>query len=174
MRHFRALAILVTVLLLTGCEELFSLHGLYTPEGVVMDAALEGRWENDDNQLVIEREDDFYAVTLLSRKNSSVRYEAHLVDIDGVHFADVRKVGTIGHIFLRVCMTDGELHLAFFDSEWLRERLPHEEADVEHGKTRAVLTVSTSHLRTMVARFAREARAYDGKELVFRRSEWLS
>lgn len=139
-----------------------------------MDASLEGRWENDDHQLVIEREDGFYTVTLISRKSSSVKYEAHLVDIDGVRFADVRKVGTIGHMFLRVCLADGQLHIAYFDSEWLRERIPHEEADMEHGKTRAVLTMGTTHLRSLVARFAREARAYDGKELVFRRSEWLA
>ena len=52
----------------------------------------------------------------------------------------------------------------------MRDRIPHEDAEVEHGKTRAVLTVSTARVRELVGRFASEPEAYDN-ELVYRREQ---
>ena len=92
------------------------------------------------------------------------------MDIDGVRFADVLSLEAIGHMFLRVRVTEAQLHLVFFDSQWLRQRVSHEEADVDQGKTQAVLTAGTSQLREWVGRFGREPRAYDDNEIVFRRS----
>jgi hypothetical protein len=154
-----------------GCGDLLSLHALYTAQDRVFDAGLEGRWENEDVRLLVQREGDLYNVTWQSRNPSeSAKYEVHLVDINGVRFADALWVDAIGHMFLRVRVTEGRLHLAFFDSKWLRQRIPHEEADVDQGKKQAVLTAGTSQLRELVGRFAREPEAYDDNELVFRRS----
>jgi hypothetical protein len=172
IRKLNGFTLVATMLLLTGCGDLLSLHSLYTAQDQVFDAAMEGRWENEDNQLLVERQGGFYNVTLVSKKNpsDSTKYEVHLVDINGVRFADILVVDTIGHMFLRVRVTDGQLSLAFFDSQWLRQRVSHEGAEVEQGKTRAVLTARTSQLRKTVARFVHDARSYDPKELVFRRS----
>ena len=39
-----------------------------------------------------------------------------------------------GHLIVhRVRVTGGQMHLAFFDSKWLRDRVPNEEADVNNG-----------------------------------------
>jgi len=171
IRKLSGVLVVAAMLLLTGCGDLLSLHSLYTAEDNVFDAALEGLWENADDHLLVERQGGFYNVTLVSTKNpgSSTKYEVHLVDINGVRFADLLEVDTIGHMFCRVRVTDGQLSLAFFDSPWLRQQVPHEGAEVEQGKTRAVLTIHTPQLRETVARFARDPKAYDPKELLFRR-----
>ena len=138
IRKLSGVLVVAAMLLLTGCGDLLSLHSLYTAEDNVFDAALEGLWENADDHLLVERQGGFYNVTLVSTKNpgSSTKYEVHLVDINGVRFADLLEVDTIGHMFCRVRVTDGQLSLAFFDSPWLRQQVPHEGAEVEQGKTR--------------------------------------
>ena len=173
MPSLGGLALLTSALLMVACGDLLSLHALYTTQDHVFDAALEGPWENEDDRLLVRREGDLYRVTWQSKKNpsDSAKYEVHLVDINGVRFADALWVEAIGHMFLRVRVTEGQLHLAFFDSKWLRQRISHEEADMDQGKKQAVLTAGTSQLRKLVGRFAREPKAYDDKELAFRRSK---
>jgi hypothetical protein len=74
-------------------------------------------------------------------------------------------------MFLRVQVTSEQLRLAFLDSEWLRKRVPHEEADTNRIGKQAVLTVSTPQVRALVAKYAREPRAYDEHEVVFDRAK---
>lgn len=76
----------------------------------------------------------------------------------------------IGHMFLRVRVAEGRLRIAFFDSKWLLERIPHEEAEVSKGTKQAVLTASTPQLRKLVEQFAMEPKAYD-EETVFQRAK---
>ena len=89
---------------MVGCGDLLSLHALYTTQDHVFDAALEGRWENEDDRLLVQRDGDLYNVIWQSKKNpsDSAKYEVHLVDINGVRFADALWVEAIGHMFLRV------------------------------------------------------------------------
>ena len=136
----------------------------------MFDAALEGRWETDDDTLLIERTGDLYGVTMHSKKDpaDSQKYEMHLVDLNGVRFADLLPEDMIGHMFLRVRLTVGLLRIDFFDSEWLRKQIPHEEADIDNGRKRAVLTARTPQLQSLVAKFARESKSY-ADENVFRR-----
>src|SRR5262249_49573466 len=150
------LALLSAALLITGCGDLLSLHALYLPNEKVIDPAIEGKWENKDNLLTIERAADFYDVKLQSKKDpsESAKYEVRLANIGNIRFADLLSADIIGHMFLKVRVTGDQLHFAFFDSKWLRERIPHEEADlVNHGK-QAVLTQQTAELRNLVAQFA--------------------
>src|SRR5258706_16407477 len=104
MPHLRILTLLAAALLQSGCGDLVSLHGLYTAQDNVLDAALEGNWENKDNRLTIERGADFYLLTLQSRKDPSEtsKYEMRLVNISGVRFADLLPMDTFVHMFLKV------------------------------------------------------------------------
>ena len=52
------------------------------------------------------------------------------MNIGGVRFADLLPFDSIGHMFLKVRVTEGQLRFAFFDSEWLRKRISHEETDL--------------------------------------------
>jgi len=172
----RTLVILLTLALAlgtSGCGDLLSLHALHTPRDRILDPAIEGRWENDDQLLTVQRSGDLYQVKLQSRSDPAGEprdYHVHLVEIAGVRFADVLWTEAVGHMILRVRLRDGQLHLAFFDSKWLRDRVPHAEADVNNGATQAVLTEPTPQLRALVARYAREPGAYDARELVYRRA----
>jgi hypothetical protein len=172
MRHIRTLALLGAGLLNSGCGDLLSLHSLYTAQDSVVDPALEGKWENKDDFLFVERGADFYLVKLQSKKDpsESSKYEMRLVNIGGVRFADLLPFDYIGHMFLKVRVTEGQLHFAFFDSEWLRKRIPHDETDLPNHRKQAVLTAQTPELRSLVAKYASEPKAYDEEE-IFRRSK---
>ncbi len=171
--HARVLIVLSAGLLATGCGDLVSLHALFTPQNQVFDAAIEGQWENKDDALLVERSGDRYDVTLQPKGIGSdkVKYEVHLVDIHGMRFADLLPEDQIGHMILKVLVADGRLRISFFDSKWLRQRVPHEEADMGRGTQQAVLTERTPQLRTLVAKYAREPKAYDEDEIIFERSK---
>ena len=172
MRRLNVPVLLALMVLSTACGDLLSLHALYTTHDQVFDSALEGRWEREDDRLLVQRVSDGYTVTAQDKHDTfdSIKYEAHLADVNGVRFADLRQEDTIGHMFVRVRVAEGQLHLAFLDAKWLRDRVQHEDADIEEGKARAVLTLPTARLRQLIGRFASEPRAYDD-ELVYGRPQ---
>jgi len=157
--------------MLAGCGDLLSLHSLYTAQDRVFDPALEGRWLHGDTILTVERDEDFYKLTTQSNKDPANRdvWEMRLVDIGGVRFTDILdSEGGVGHMILKVSVAGSELRMAFFDSKWLRDQVPHEEAEVSNGDHIAVLTMSTPELRKLVGKYGSEPKAYDDT-LLFRR-----
>jgi hypothetical protein len=172
MRDALLLTALSSVLLASGCGDLLSLHPLYTGQDRVFDTALEGRWEDTDNLLTVTRDGAAYEVTFQSKGTPEERqqYEMRLVDIAGVRMADLLPTsGMLGHMFVKVRVSGGELGIAFFDSEWLRQRVPHENVGVARGNQQAVLIVPTAKLRKLVTRYAARPEAF-GDELVYRRA----
>jgi hypothetical protein len=172
VRKAAILAVLGSALLMTGCGDLVSLHPLYTGQDRVFDAALEGRWEDDDNLLTVERIRNAYEVVLRSKKDPSEQqtYEVHLVDIGGVRFADILPTGGIlGHMFLKVRVSASDLRIAFFESAWLLERVPYEPVPVARGNRQAVLIARTPELRKQVEKYATAPEAYDD-EIRYRRA----
>ena len=169
----RAAAVVLVALFLAGCGDLVSLHPFFTKSDQVFDPAVEGRWGNDDDTLTVERREDAYQVVLRSKKDAADKqtYEAHLVDVAGVRFADLVAEDEIGHMLIRLRTSATELRLSFLDSGWLRQRVAHEESEVDAGKTRAVLTMRPPQLRSMVAKYAKEPKAYDHEDIVFSRSK---
>jgi hypothetical protein len=154
----------------SGCGDLLSLHALSSPSAQVWDPAIEGRWINDDQQLDVRRVQDHYDVILhFPRNPDEPRWEVTLTDLNGVRIADLLPPDTIGHMFAKVQVSPHELRLAFLDSEWLRQRVPHEEADLQDARKQAVLTAPTPQLRRMLSKFARDPRAYDSQEHVWRK-----
>ena len=170
MRSVGILAIGGAALLITGCGDLLSLHTLYTEKDQVLDSAVEGRWETKDDTLLVKRAESGYVATLQPKQGPShpSEFEVHLVDIGGVRFDDILPMDSLGHMFARVRVTGGQLRLAFLDSEWLRGRVPHEEADTAGGQKQALLIEHTPELRKLVAKYASEPKAYD-EETSFRR-----
>jgi hypothetical protein len=157
---------------LSGCGDLLSLHALYTKQDQVFDPAIEGRWENKDDILTVKRMGDMYEAVLQGRTPAAeaVKYEVHLVDVKGLRFADILATDQIGHNILRVHVADNKLTIAFMDSEWLRQHVPHEDADIENFRTQAVLTYRTAQLKSVVAKYAQQPKAYD-KDIEFLRAK---
>jgi hypothetical protein len=162
---------LMLALLANGCGDLLSLHALSSPPSLVWDPAIEGRWQNEDQQLDVMRVGDHYQITLHPKRPPSedVQWEATLTDLKGVRFADLLAPDTVGHMFARVQASSAELRLAFFDSEWLRQRVPHEDADLQGSRKQAVLIAPTPQLRRMLEKFVREPRAFDAREQTWRK-----
>jgi hypothetical protein len=171
MRRIAAFVIL-TALLGTGCGDLLSLHPLYTDQDRVFDTKFEGRWENDDEFVLVTRRDSAYIVTLQSKTDASDKseFEAVLVDVKGIRFVDLIPQDGVGHMFLKARVADNRLLLAFFDSEWLRRRIPHEDVEMAGGKKQAMLTGRTPQVRKLVEQYAMEPKAYDD-EIVLRRAK---
>jgi hypothetical protein len=154
-----------------GCGDLISLHPLCAPGDRVLEAALEGRWENEDNVLTVTRAGSAYEVALRGKTApiAEQEYEVSLLELGGVRMADlVLSSGEIGHMFVRVRVKEGDLRFAFLDSAWLRQRLPHEAAEVAKGNTLAVLVAPTGELRKQIEKYVRVAEAYDD-EIVYQR-----
>src|SRR5579872_4650100 len=148
---------------MVGCGDLLTLHALYTKDTQVFDPSIEGKWENADNSMVVSRNGDHYEVLLQAKPvhGEPTKFELHLLDIQGVRFADLEAADQIGHMLLRVRTAGGQLQVAFMDSKWLRDAVPHDDADIELGRKQAILTVPTPELKKLVAKYAREERAYD-------------
>jgi hypothetical protein len=163
MRETATGLLAIAAFLTTGCGDLLSLHALYGTQSQVFDPAIEGRWENDDHVIQVRRADDAYAVELQSKKtpkDEPSKMEMHLTDIGGVRFADLLPADQIGHMILRVRLNDGQLRIDFLDSPWLRQRIPHDDADIENHRKQAMLLQNTERLRGLVAKFAREPQAF--------------
>ena len=165
-----AASVLAASMLMVGCGDLLSLHALYTKTDQVFDPAIEGKWESADNLVQVKRAGDLYEMLLQGRgdKDEPSKFEVHLVDVHGVRFADLLPEDHIGHMIVRVRQTGGQLHIAFLDSEWLRQHAPHDDADIDLGRKQAIFTERTPQLKSLVAKYALEEKAYD-KEIVFSR-----
>jgi hypothetical protein len=170
-KRIRALVLLGSALLMTGCGDLLSLHPLYGDQERLFDASVEGTWENEDDVLKVERAGEAYEVTILPKKNPAepMKFEAHLTDVKGVRFADIINMDGIGHMFLRVRAAEGRLQIAFLDSKWLLDRVPHEDSEVANGTKQAVLTAGTPQLRKLIEPFVLEPKAFD-EGTTFRRA----
>lgn len=162
---------LALALLASGCGDLLALHALATPQTRVWDASIEGQWVNGDEQLMVTRLGDHYQILLRPKRQEAeeIRWEATLTDLNGVRFADLLAPDTVGHMFAKVQANSHELRLSFFDSDWLRRRVPHEEADLQDGRKQAVMTAATPKLRGILSKFAREPHAFDPQEHVWQK-----
>ena len=169
MRRLRLAVLVAATMLTSACDDLVSIHALYTPEDRVADPSIEGTWQHHEDQLVVERRGDAYRMTLQNKKDpkESAVYDVHLVDLGGVRFADLLLDDSIGHMIVRARVTDGKLRFAFLDSKWLRDRVPHENV-VGANRTRAVLTLRTPALRALATKYAHEPKAFD-EETAFER-----
>lgn len=164
--------ILASSVLMVGCGDLLTLHTLYTEKDQVFDSAIEGRWQNPENILTVTRAEDRYECTLQANHPGvdPSPFEMHLVDVQGGRFADMLWEDQIGHMILRVRQTGDQLRVAFLDSDWLRNQVPHDNADLDLGRKQAMLTNPTAELKKIVAQYAAEERAYDN-EVVFSRAK---
>jgi hypothetical protein len=171
MRAFLVVFLAASSIATTGCGDLLTLHALYTKQDQVFDPAIEGLWESKDDLLMVKRSEEGYEVALQAKgiNVAPSRYEAHLTEIGGVRFADLLPDEHIGHMIVRVRSEAGALKLAFLDSQWLRDRVQHENAETEDSDTQAVLTLRTPQLKNVVAKYATENRAYD-EEVEFTRA----
>jgi len=165
----RILFVVAVLAISTGCGDLLSLHPIYTAQDQKFDPVVEGRWESDDDVLIVKRASNAYEFTIQGKRFGKVaarEYEAHLVDIGGVRFVDMIPTQSLGHMFAKLRVSGGKMTINFLDSKWLIEKIPHEMSEVAKNETMPVVTMKTEALRMVVTQYAAEAKAYD-KDMVF-------
>lgn len=157
-----------TLFLLAGCVP--SLHALYTDETLVFDPAIEGRWQQQDNdylwEFVPDAESKSYALTIHEGDDTTSKLIAHLVEIDGQRFFDfypdrdspaeigfwaaVHLVRT--HLFLKVHDTEPDIVMSAMVPDTIDTLLKDNPERVRHERLedRIVLTDTPSGLQAFV------------------------
>ena len=180
MRYFM-LAVVAAAAVLTGCAPAVSIHPMYTAQDLVADAALEGKWADDDSGEVWQIAKaganlaDGYDVTVFHPGDSpsTESFHIHVLRLQGMEpgmeFADaVSKgdpgLGIVGHVIVKIHVQGDELRVALMSDAWLKTMVeaglaPQPVTDQESG--RIILTGSTGELRQFLAQHAADAGVWD-------------
>jgi hypothetical protein len=182
MRKFNVLFLVLTLVLLSGCAGVVSLHPLAVPNGQdgVFDPALLGTWEevsaNPDGpppRYVVARAESGYAVTAGPTEAKCTMQlvkagDRYLLD---VHFPSDDPPVPV-HLFLKLRLDKDAAWVAEMDSDWLEAQiktsgvLRHEVLTEDHG--RILLTASTSEMRSFLLPYVKDDRSF-GEETELRR-----
>jgi hypothetical protein len=131
---------------------------LYEKTQVVFDPALLGSWADDigDRRLTLSPgPDSAYGLVFITKDSAGPRFQAHLVQLEGVLLLDVSppepKKGELYypvHTFYRVVRIEPRLQLLGLDGDWLIGILKANPDAIRHERTShgTVLTASTREL----------------------------
>ena len=160
--------------LLGGC--LPSLHQLYTDETLIFEERLVGKWMEDDS----EEDDDIwefrkagekeYQMRLLDNDGKEGRFEAHLIELEGMMFLDIfpdgealedmqnfYKTHILGaHTFMKVEQIDPNLQLRPMNPDAVSDILKDDPNLLKHEQMDGgiVLTAPTEQLQKFVVEYA--------------------
>lgn len=184
MRYLKRLLPAALVVVLAGCWTL-SLNPLYTDADIAFNPALLGTWtvadDDDDETWIFEREgDDAYRLTIEKEEGADGEFVVHLLRLGGYLFFDLfpeepdtendfyRSHVIPGHSFSRVKFAGDTLHLAAFDTQWLRKRIEAGEPTIDHQELDdvIVLTARTADLQRFVLAHVDEAFDWEDNPLI--------
>lgn len=168
-------------LALTGCDSISFLYPIYEKQDLANDIDLSGDWIGDGKERwrFTRNSGGPYKLEYLE-KNETLTFEANLVRISNQLYLDLATTpeGTAirGHAVARVAETPDTLQLAWFDFNWLAERLEKDRALAYErpctGKNKRcyVITASTADLQNFLMRHALDSGAFEKPDLL-RRSQ---
>ena len=185
MRLLRILIALGILTLSTGCQQIVSLHPLYTEEDLVSEPALEGFWVLEGNgefaMIKATGSDSYqitYTMTEIFKGGGESQYEAHLVRLGDHLFLDIfpderameelsdKQVGypiIWGHTFLRIEIEEDVLRVTFLESEWMEKKIRSEELKLVHelkGGDLIVIAAPTRELQAFFAKYGDDSKAF--------------
>jgi hypothetical protein len=181
MLKFNVLFLVLTLVSLTGCASVVSLHPLAIPDDkrVVFDPALLGTWEaveaNPEGtraRWVVTSAPSGYAVTAGPGEPS---FTMRLLTVGDRWLLDVNSLNdgfTVPvHLFFKLRLKKDAAWVAEMDSDWLMEQikasgLPRhellsEDVPLEQGVKRILLTASTSELQSSLLPYVSDDRSFD-------------
>lgn len=155
--------------LLGGC--LPSLHQLYTEETLIFEERLVGKWTHEDDiwefRKAAEKE---YQLRLLDGEQKEGRFEAHLVELEGMMFLDIfpdtealedmqdfYKMHLLAaHTFMKVEQIDPNLQLRMMEPDTVSDMLKDDPNLLKHEQIddAIVLTASTEQLQKFMVEYA--------------------
>lgn len=177
----RMMLIAMATLTLTGCADINFLYPIFDKRDLANDVDISGEWKGKDNdKWRFTRADDGSYTLEWSNKEERELLEANLVRISNYLFLDLssKPEGTAirGHAVGRVELSGDSLHLAWFDSGWLADRLEKDRAlaferpCMDKNRRCMVVTASTADVQNFLMRYAQESKAFEKPDLL-RRTE---
>lgn len=181
MRYFMLAVVAAAAAVLTGCAPAVSIHPMYTAQDLAADAALEGKWADDDSGEVWQIAKaganlaDGYDVTVFHPGDSpsTESFNIHVLRLQGMEpgmeFADAISkgdpgLGIVGHVIVKIQVQGDELRVALMNDAWLKTMVearlaPPSVTDQESG--RIILTASTAALQQFLTQHAADTGVWD-------------
>lgn len=173
---------LLITCILGGC--VYSIHPLNDGAPVTVESALPGTWVAQDKDgkqesMTIREVKQAYEVDYAEPDSGRVyRYEANLVRIDDILFADALLKGDVKpdgklvevpggavalHVFVKVSLEGDTLRLALLDQDWVRKQLEDKKIVVAHedfDEDTTILTAPPPQLREFLKGIATTKEAF--------------
>lgn len=166
------------------CSCIPSVNPFFTDQDVVFDARLLGEWrskeKSDDPEIwKFERgETNAFKLTVTEEKGKQGQFDARLFRLKDDYFLDLipadcdfptNQANLVavsmfpGHLLMRVSKFEPELHLAFFDFDWLEKYLEKNPTALAHHKEGKgmVLTAETRDLQAFVLKHLGDDELFD-------------
>jgi hypothetical protein len=168
--RFRILLMAVAAASLSGCM-VVSINPLFTENDLVFDEQLVGTWEEDHNQMVVEKgTDGSYHMTYVE-DDERTDYRLSLLKLGDQFFWDMQPLEEPSdddflllqtHLAVRVSVDEDNLTMAILDGDWLKRGLKQGTIQVDHQvlEDRVVLTGSTAELQTFFRSIAGNKQAF--------------
>jgi len=172
------LVVLGAALIFSGCVP--SLHSFFTEENIVFNDALLGVWMSDSGAKCTFTKSDENHYEFLHVDETAARFEARLIELDGVTFLDLypHKRDSLypahfvpAHTLARVTIGEGSISIAPLDDNWLRKLNDRNDLNLAHERFAdgaIVLTAPTRELQAFVLSNAKSKEAFGNAEVFHR------
>src|SRR5262245_44765159 len=166
--------VFVASLAMAGCVAP-ALHPFFTKENIVFNETLLGGWIMDTGEKCLITKSDENHYELLYVSDATARFEARLIELDGVTFLDLYpKPMSEGNGLLlanfvptdtiaRVTVSKDSISIALMDGDWLKQLSDQNQLDLAHARLddeRIVLTAPTRELQVFALRHANTKEAF--------------
>ena len=175
MRALLFIFAMFAMLLLSGCDDLLSVHPLATAETAVFDAGLTGIWsctDKDSKGVTLIRagsaQKKDYDIVWLPDEGEALRLKGQLVKVGDRLVFDLtalkRTDWTVpAHFFMLVEKTADGVKFHWLDSDWLRSQVISQDAlahTMVDGKP--VITAASAEIYAFLAKFGLDPQAVSG------------
>lgn len=167
-----------SMLLLSGCSDLFSVHPLATAETTVFDSTLLGEWSSeggsgpegrDMNGSVLIRagaaEKKEYDIVWIPKEGEALRLRGQLVRVGDRQIFDLLAIkegawGVPAHFFMLMEKGADEVEFHWLDSEWLRQKVMSPNA-LAHAmvEDKPVVTAGSAQINAFLAKYGLDPQA---------------
>lgn len=165
----KKIAFYLLAALLSGC--LPSLHQLHTDDTLIFEERLVGKWKDEDNIWEFRKAGEKeYEMRVLDGEAKEGRFEAHLIELEGMMFLDVFPDTEAledmqeyylmhilpAHTFMRVAQIDPNLQLRMMNPGAVSDILKDDPTLLKHELVYddIVLTAPTEQLQKFVVEYA--------------------
>jgi hypothetical protein len=182
MKNIRmTLLVLGAALIFTGCAP--SLHPFFDEENVVFKEALLGSWISDSGEKCTFTKSGENHYEFLYVDETPARFEARLIEFDGLTFLDLYPKGpdngnglylaslVPAHTLARLTIGENAISIALLDDDWLRKRSDRHQLTLAHERLAdgaIVLTAPTGDLQAFVRSNVNNKEVFGDPE-IFRR-----